>query len=65
MFLCFVKLICVLRIFIDLNFLLGRDICVVLDFSDEEVLGFEDEVEILGLSGRSVNGGKNGGKVRI
>ncbi|OWZ66618.1 hypothetical protein AYX14_05912 [Cryptococcus neoformans] len=44
---------------------LGRDIRAALDSSDEEVLESENEVEILGLSGKSVNGGKNEGKARI
>lgn len=61
---CSAKLIRVSRISTDPNSSLGRDIRAALDSSDEEVLGSEDEVEILGLSGRSVNGGKNGGKAR-
>lgn len=53
------------RISADPKSSLGRDIRAALDSSDEEVLESEDEVEILGLSGKSVNGGKNEGKARI
>ncbi|KAL0243559.1 hypothetical protein I308_105526 [Cryptococcus tetragattii IND107] len=43
---------------------LGRDIRNALDSSDEEVFDSEDEVEILGLSGKCASGGKNAGKAR-
>lgn len=62
---CSVKLMHVSRISADPKSSVGRDIRAALDSSDEEVLESEDEVDILGLSGKSVNGGKNERKARI
>lgn len=61
---CSTKLTHVLRISTNANPSLGRDIRNALDSSDEEVFDSEDEVEILGLSGKCASGGKNAGKAR-